>query len=373
MSLRQRLGGALNANPISLGISISSRAQAYVTSPNGWALRPWKRRLRDAVNTLANPLNMHVLSRDEYSYIAGMFLTEQGRGPALSAAARDYLRVDNPRLLELRERYRKHPAAAHTQWNERDLLSEVDLQAFRRDNFYVWQTRGAKPETYLITAYHLRETDALGLFGVLNEDGLFGAVTVPFEGGYLVSRDLLDSVNELNVMARWLDLRLDSAVSVLDIGAGYGRLAHRLVAAFPNATIACVDAVAVSTFLCEFYLDFRALGERARAVTLDRAAEQLAGREFDLVTNIHSFSECPESSIAWWLECLSNVRVNSLLIVPNDGERLLSKEADGTRRDFGPLLERHGWRPVRQEPAYSSDVARRFALFPGSFFRLFAR
>ncbi|MGH7125754.1 MAG: putative sugar O-methyltransferase [Stellaceae bacterium] len=344
-----------------------------MTSSNGWVLRPWKRRLRDAVNTLANALNVHVLSRDEYSYISAMFLTEQGRGPPLSEAARSYLRIDNPRLLELRERYRAHPAAAHTQWNERDLLSEVDLQAFRRDNFYVWQTRGAKPETYLITAYHLRETDALGLFGVLTEDELFGAVTVPFEHGYLVSRDLLDSINELNLIARWLGCGRDSAVSLLDIGAGYGRLAHRLVSSFPNATIVCVDAVAVSTFLCEFYLDFRKLGERAEAVTLDRAAEQLAGREFDLVTNIHSFSECPASSIEWWLECLDTVRVGSLLIVPNDGDRLLSKEANGTRLDFGPLLERHGWRPVRQEPVYSSDVALRFALFPGGYFRLFAR
>jgi hypothetical protein len=373
MSLRQRLEGALSASPISLSVSRSSGMRAYVTGANGWALRPWKRRLRDAVNTLANPLNMHVLSRDEYSYIAGMFLTEQGGGPALSEAARNYLRIDNPRLLELRERYRGHPAAAHTQWNERDLLSEVDLRAFRRDNFYVWQTRGAKPETYLITAYHLRDTDALGLFRVLTEDGLFGAVTVPFEDGYLVSRDLLDSINELNHMAHWLGLRLDSAVSVLDIGAGYGRLAHRLVAAFPNARIACVDAVAVSTFLCEFYLDFRGLGERAEAVTLDSAAEQLAGREFDLVTNIHSFSECPASSIEWWLACLERIRVKSLLIVPNDGERLLSKEANGARLDFTPLLERHGWRPVLHEPAYSSDVALRFALFPRAFFRLFAR
>jgi hypothetical protein len=346
---------------------------AYVTSENGWALTPWKRRLRDAVNTLANPLNVHVLSRDEYAYIASMFLTQQERGPTPSESAWKYLRVDNPRLAELRERYFTHPAASHSQWNERDLLNELDLQAFRRDNFYVWQTRGAKPETYLITAYHVRDRDALGLFGLLAEDGLFGAVTVPFEDGYLVSRDLLDSVNELNAMARWLGFGLGSAVSVLDIGAGYGRLAHRMVTALPHATIVSIDAVPVSTFLCEFYLDFRGIGQRARVVTLDEADEQLAGQEFDFATNIHSFSECPVSSIEWWLACLDRVRVKSLLIVPNEGEHLLSKEASGERIDFLPLLERHGWRQVRCEPVYSSDVARRFALFPGSVFHFFAR
>ncbi len=77
--------------------------------------------------------------------------------------------------------------------------------------------------------------------------------------------------------------------------------------------------------------------------------------------------------IEWWLACLDSVRVKSLLIVPNDGEQLLSKEANGTRLDFAPLLERHGWTSVRQEPVYSSDVAQRFALFPGSYFRLFGR
>jgi hypothetical protein len=33
-------------------------SEAYVVSENGWALRPWKRRLRDAVNTLADDWDM---------------------------------------------------------------------------------------------------------------------------------------------------------------------------------------------------------------------------------------------------------------------------------------------------------------------------
>jgi len=329
--------------------------------------------LRDTLNTLANPLNLHLLSRDEYAYLSSMFLTAQQQAPDPSDAARKYLRVDNPRLFELRERYSRHPAAVHTQWNEHDLLRDLDLQAFRRDNFYIWQTRGAKPESYIITAYYLRERDALGLFDRCREDGLFGAVSVPFEGGYLLSRDLLDSINEINLMARWFDLRADSAFSVLDIGAGYGRLAHRLASSLTNARIVCSDAVAVSTFLCEFYLSFRGVGERAEVIPLDRLTDELLGREFDLATNIHSFSECPAASIEWWLQFLNKTRTGFLLVVPNDGERLLSKEADGTRRDFLPLLERYGWRPVRDEPIYSSDVAQRFALFPGSWFRLFGR
>jgi hypothetical protein len=59
--------------------------------------------------------------------------------------------------------------------------------------------------------------------------------------------------------------------------------------------------------------------------------------------------------------------------VPNDGARLLSVEVDGTRRDFAPLLDQYGWHASRLEPIYSSEVARRYALFPEGCFRLFSR
>src|SRR5438876_2489306 len=105
--------------------------------------------------------------------------------------------MNNPRIDELRKRYRSHPAAAHSHWDERKLLTNLELHEFRRDSHYVWQGRWTKPETYLLTAYYLRDCDRLGLLDQLTEDGLFGATTVPFENGYLLSRDLLDSINEI--------------------------------------------------------------------------------------------------------------------------------------------------------------------------------
>src|SRR5260370_39886580 len=136
---------------------------------------------------------------------------------------------------------------------EQNMLVAIKLAEFRRDSYYIWQTRWTKPETYLLTAYYVREHDQLGLFGRLTEDGLFGATTVPFEDGYLLSRDLLDSMNEINLVAHWLGLRRDSAVSVLDIGSGYGRLAHRLVDPLPRSTVVWCDAGPVSTLLCAVY------------------------------------------------------------------------------------------------------------------------
>lgn len=332
-----------------------------------------KRQLLNGLNALVSPLQMRVLSSAEFADIEGKFLRSNFSAPPTPPSARDYLRLDNPRISELRERYRSHPAAAHSHWDEDHLLAGLDLREFRRDSHYLWQGRWIKPETYLLTAFYLREHDTLGLLGRLTEDGLFGAATVPFENGYLLSRDLLDSINEINLMARWFGLTSESAFTVLDIGAGYGRLAHRLVNALANATITCVDAVPVSTFLCEYYVQFRALGARAEVLALHRAEDELAGRRFDLVTNVHSFSECPCSAIEWWLQCLDRVKVERLLIVPNDGEQLLSIESDGTRRNFEPLMQRHGWQASRQEPIYLSEVVRQYGLFPTGSFRLFIR
>jgi SAM-dependent methyltransferase len=332
-----------------------------------------KRQLLDRLNAMARPLQLRVLSSAEFADIQGMFLPSNPPRPPIPPSACDYLRLDNPLIAELRERYRSHPAAAHSHWDEHHLLSGFDLREFRRDSHYVWQGRWMKPETYLLTAFYLREHDSLGLLGRLSEDGLFGATTVPFENGYLLSRDLLDSINEINLVARWFGLGSESAFRVLDIGAGYGRLAHRLVNALANATITCVDAVPISTFLCEYYVRFRALGRRAEVLALDHAEDALAGRRFDLVTNVHSFSECPCSAIEWWLRCLERVEVNSLLIVPNDGEQLLSIEPDGARRNFEPLLQQHGWRSARQEPIYLSEAVQRYGLFPAGSFRLFTR
>ena len=55
----------------------------------------------------------------------------------------------------------------------------------------------------------------------------------------------------------------------------------------------CVDAVAISTFICEYYLGFRGADDRASVVPLDELDSLLALQPIDLAVNIHSFSECP--------------------------------------------------------------------------------
>ncbi|MCZ7618781.1 MAG: putative sugar O-methyltransferase [Myxococcota bacterium] len=294
--------------------------------------------------------------------------------PEASALCRDH-----PRLQELRARYRSFGQAvtSHVSWTDRYLLDELDLRYFRGDNAYVWQLRGLRDHelaarSYALTAYYVRSIDTLGLFERLEEDGLFGVHT--FEvGRRLVSRDLLDSVNEILFLERHLGLSRLPEVRFVDIGAGYGRLAHRVTVGLPNvARFLCADAVPESTFLCEFYLRFRGVSDRARAVPLDEIEAVLLAEGADIATNIHSFSECSADVIRWWIDLLHRARVPHLLIVPNDGERLLSREADGTARDFMPLLEQAGYRLRVSEPKYLDPTVQKHGVH-GGYYHLFDR
>jgi SAM-dependent methyltransferase len=334
----------------------------------------WRRRVLDGVNALTNVAGIQVLPLHEYRSIRSAYKGELPPEVPIPEDARAALTMDNPRLGQLRAAYAGHPAAPHTQWSEENLAAGFDLARFRGDNHYVYQTRWSPSvETYLVTAHYVAGQDRLGLLADLKEDGLFGAYTVEFEQGQRISRDLLDSVNEINFLARSLPFARSDGLRVLDLGAGYGRLAHRMTMGLPAAQVTCIDAVPLSTFLSEFYLSFRGCAERGKVVALHELAG-LEGQEFDVVTNIHSLPEAPMAAIEWWLGWLGRLRVRHLLIVPNDRVRFLSTEADGSHRDWSGVLDRHGWRLVHKEPIYAmSQVAQRHALYPNFQFHLFAR
>jgi putative sugar O-methyltransferase len=172
-----------------------------------------------------------------------------------------------------------------------------------------------------------------------------------------VSRDLLESVNEIAFLERRLGLSRLDGFSVLDVGAGYGRLAHRMASAFPNLRdYCCVDAIPESTFVSDYYLRHRGCAPPARVVRLDELERELRPGAFDLAVNIHSFSECPLEAIAGWIDVLRRLGVPRLLLVPNEPDRLLSLEQDGSRRDFAPLLAAAGYREEHREPVYDDPA-----------------
>jgi hypothetical protein len=294
----------------------------------------------------------------------------------LPQGAEDYLRVDNPRLAELRSRYRglNCPAACHSLWTDTH-TSLIDLRYFRGDNSFVCQYQDQNAEVnYFLTASYLKSIDTLNLFGCLQEDGLFGAYTFEFDDNLLLSRDLLDSVSEITFLEENMRISRIQNLKVLDIGAGYGRFAHRLIESLPVAEkVICTDAVAESTFLSEYYLRFRGLAEKAKVVPLDEIEKVLDQKEIHLAVNIHSFSESTLASVCWWLDLLSKHRVQYLFVVPNadehGGTRLLSREPAGIeRQDFMPAILSRGYRLAKKRAKYSAPGVQKCGVSPTDYF-----
>jgi hypothetical protein len=281
----------------------------------------------------------------------------------LPAGAADYLRPDNPRLLELHERYKTFDARVTTPivWTN-DHVRPEDILTFRADNAYVWQRRGPNMNetAYALTEFYVRSIDALGLLDKLTEDELFGVLTFDFDDK-IVSRDLLDSILEMYFLERHLGLFSREAFNVLDIGAGYGRLAHRMTTAIPglNAYL-CTDGIAVSSFICEYYLSFRGLSGKAEAIPLDEVERAVEAKPADLAINIHSFSECSLAAIEWWLALLERRGVRYLMVVPHTDRELMSYD----RKDFGAVIENHGYRLVAKDPKFGDPIVQKCGINP---------
>lgn len=283
----------------------------------------------------------------------------------LPEGAERELRPDNPKLQRLRAAYAANRSAAvgpASRWTEGAVRLFLDLRYFRGETLITWHYRELPRISalkYFVLMRYVRDRDALGLLDRLHEDGAFGCWTFSYPGHGKVSRDLLDSVNEISFLERRLELSARPRLSVLDVGAGYGRFAHRLAGAYEQLEdVCCVDAIPEATFVCDYYLRFRECSPPARALALDEIDSALVPGGFDLAVNIHSFSECTHAAVEWWIGLLRRLEIPSLLIVPNEPTELLTLEPDGTRRDFAPLLQRAGYRLECREPVLDDPAVR---------------
>ena len=87
--------------------------------------------------------------------------------------------------------------------------------------------------------------------------------------------------------------------------------------------------------------------------------------------NIHFFSETTLVSVAWWIDLLAGLDIPRLLVVPNEPDRLLSLEGNGSRQDFRSLLEAAGYGLSRREPVVRDPAIRE--LLDHDHFYLFSR
>ena len=324
------------------------------------------RRYGPALKTALNAADRRVHWRSGLEWLLEVGTPSHIPG-TLPAGAEEALRPDHPRLVELRTRYRGHPAAAGSLWNDTYLSRELDLRYFRGDNVYVWQRRRHTcPASYALTAGYVRSHDELGLMGKLTEDGLFGAYLLDVDGKP-VSRDLLDSVLELNFLHRHAGISPAEPATVLDIGAGYGRLAHRGTAAFENLEFLCTDGVAESTYLCEYYLRYREVS-RALTVPLDEIEPVLGNRPIDVAVNVHGLEECPLEVARWWFDLLARHRVPWLLFVSVLPEPR-TRERSGNRLALTPVLAGLGYELAVQQRKYAeSQTVQELGVFPSHYF-----
>ncbi len=322
--------------------------------------------LRDAVNLLLKRYGYEVIkSRLLYEWQQHPPQTEPtyNRHSQLPKQATSYLQQNNPRLRDLQARYSAFDGevTAPLLWKA-DLVRPDDILYFRGDNAYVWQLRGRNmnPIAYTLATYYVKSIDKLGLLEVLKEDDFFGNFTFSVDNR-LVSRDLLDSIIEIYFLEKHLNGFSCKDLSVLDIGAGYGRLAHRMVCALPNiAEYLCTDAFPTSTFISEYYVRFRNLENKVKVVPLDEVEQMMQERAVNVAINSHSFSECRISAIEWWLSLLRRYSVRYLMIVPNPGQLLWTNDG----KDFGGAIEKHGYKLLIKEPKYGDIVVQKYAMNP---------
>lgn len=272
--------------------------------------------------------------------------------------------LDVDEYAALVEEYRDHPlcrlpaAIWPVAQSPDEVVKDVDTTRFRADNAYVWQTRGQATSAFVVSALWAQGQDAAGVLATAQEDGAYGAEVLAF-GGRRWSRDLIDSTLEINALAPVL-ASCGPRPLVVDIGAGYGRLLHRLAEWSPSLDLVGVDGVALSTALARGYLRHRGVADRVRALSLGEA--DLLEGPIDLATNIHSFSEMSRAAVGWWLDWLAARGTRHLFIVPNQpGPRL----NDGT--EFGADIEARGFRLERRWWKYDDPVIASLGLYQAEY------
>lgn len=261
----------------------------------------------------------------------------------------------NPRLLELEAEYAKLNLFEQSVWTE--WAKGIDIQNFRAEHGYMAQMWMMTEERYQNTLDHALSIGLRHDIETLGEDGAFGAITFRRDMGaseddIIFSRDLLDSVFEIDFLRKVIGV----PPSVLDIGAGYGRLLHRLSQNNPAGMYIGIDGVPLSTFLCEFYVKYRTCENSTLVVPLN---EYGSIHRADLAMNIQSFSEMPYSAVKFWLDLCADLNIKHFFLSPHSANlvdaHFVTSEPDGGHKDYYPLFAEHGYQETRRWHKFPPD------------------
>ncbi len=253
-------------------------------------------------------------------------------------------------------------------WRVKKLYKRLNLPHFRSDNQYIYQTRDNNtPDSTVLTYKYVANNDKLCVLVRSKETGEFGSEIVRIPTYGLVSRDLLDSANELNFLENVIGLSKIVNLTIFDIGAGYGRLAVHSIATLENIEKhVCLDAVPGSLGICEFYLKYKQLNPEKYHISF--LPEDYLPPKNSIAVAIHSFSEMPLESVLYWIEFLKKMEVDWILIVPNrekhKGKKLLATEVNGSRTDYSGMLLKNGYENYGIFPKYNDPDIQEFGISP---------
>lgn len=211
------------------------------------------------------------------------------------------------------------------------------LPHYARCNIYVNQTAVAPENAEEVVSSLVTIYDPTGA----TRDVPHGARVFETSRGP-VTRQWLDGNIEIGFLLSALG-RLDD-LDVLDIGAGYGRLAAMLGPLVRSYT--CVDAVPISSRICREYLT-----QYAPTVRVLDIAEFVALIPYlrpSLAINIHSWNECSLRQISQWLDALDAMQVQQLFTVTHGSDRHYYPTWEPGGPDFKPILNAR-WEIVTEE------------------------
>ena len=284
--------------------------------------------------------------------------------------AKEYLQHTNPKLIQLKKDYQKFLANNFKNglWTE-NYLADKDLLYFRGDNPYVHQRRGNQQSkfAYILTYFWFKSKYSKELLS-FNEEESFGVFRYIIDNK-IISRDLLDSFNEILFLKEHFFNNFDTNVNILEIGAGYGRLAKWLT---KNTNYIehyyCIDAIPESTFISNYYLKHYNQIKEITVIPIHQRNIMLENKNIRLAVNIHSFSEMAIDFIKFWIKEVTSLRIPYLFIVPNAGHKYSGELISFDNINFKKIIESNGYELVIKRDKYLEPNIQKYGLNPTMYY-----
>lgn len=247
-------------------------------------------------------------------------------------------------------------------WGDWQKRVEASLPNFAAHPIYVDQSQ-SEAEYQSVADYVFKHgSNLLDPEGMLR-DAEFGARVVKTTHGEL-TRMWLDSAVEFVFLIRHMPD--DAGDRVLDIGAGYGRLAVALSSCAKPTRYVCVDPVPISTQVCRKYCERFAPNVEVPSLPDLLALHNRGEYAFDLAINVHSWNECTREQIGAWLDLLDELKV-PLLFTVSHGDN--AGKIEGSYYAWEP--GRPSWRPLIEERyELIAEESIGFSLHPHALWRL---